>query len=92
MADWEKDIWKKVYFTVGRKAVFQYTHEKSEAQDKNFENNLGEIHSTVLKTPKRGSRAAATDEDLTKTTNDTITSATSSTESKRSKTQDVRKK
>ena len=53
LADWEKDIWKKVYFTVGRKAVFQYTHDRSSAQEKHYETNLGEIHSTLIKIPKR---------------------------------------
>ena len=43
----------KVYFTIGRKAVFQYTYDRLSAQEKNYETNLGEIHSTLIKIPKR---------------------------------------
>jgi len=51
LADWEKDTWKRVYFNLGTKAVFQYTFNKKEAQEKIFPFSLGEIASTTLKAP-----------------------------------------
>ena len=92
MSDWEKDVWKKVYFTVGRKAIFQYTLEKSEAQDTTFYNSLGEIHSTQLKTPKRGKVVSAADEQLTTSSKDTTISSSPQNDLKRAKTLDTRKK
>ena len=53
LADWEKDIWKKIYFTVGKKAVFQYTFERQEANQKQYTYDLGEIKNSVLKIPKQ---------------------------------------
>ena len=53
LADWEKDTWKKVYFNVGKKAIFNYTFDKSEANRKSFELSVGEIVSTTIKMPKK---------------------------------------
>ena len=53
MEDWEEDIWKRVYFAVKKNGDFSYTLDKEEASQKRYPHKLGEIHSTVLKVPKR---------------------------------------
>ena len=53
LEDWEEDIWKRCYFTVKRNAAFHYTLELNEARKKLYPYALGEIHSTVLKMPKK---------------------------------------
>ena len=31
LSDWEKDIWQKVYYTVAKRGIFNYTFDKNDA-------------------------------------------------------------
>ena len=79
LADWEKDIWKRVYFNLGKKADFQYTFDKNEAMEKIFPYSLGEIASTTLKMPKKKEALIIPDD----TTNETTTMTSSEKVKKR---------
>ena len=73
LVDWEKDIWKRVYFNLSKKADFQYTFDKNEAQGKIFPYSLGEISSTTLKMPKKKEALITADDTSNETT--TMTSS-----------------
>ena len=78
LADWEKDVWKKIYFTVGKKGNFQYTFDRSEANQKTFTYDLGEIKNSILKIPKRKRHELLSSENQDDT-NDSSTTKTTKT-------------
>ena len=88
LADWEKDVWKKIYFTVGKKAVFQYTFERSEANQKHFTYDLGEIKNSILKIPKQRKKY----EKLLSQIDDTNESSTTTNPTKKDGAEDAKKK
>ena len=82
LADWEKDVWKKIYFTVGKKGNFQYTFDRNEANQKQFTYDVGEIKNSILKIPKR-KREKLLSQDNQDDTNESSTKAGSTEDAKR---------
>ena len=68
LSDWEKDIWTKVYFTVARRGVFNYTFDKNDAKKKSYELSLGEIFFSTIKMPKRAKRKLPSEKQTTTAT------------------------
>ena len=88
LADWEKDVWKKIYFTVGRKAVFQYTFDRSEANQKHFTYDLGEIKNSILKIPKRKRHELLSNENQDDTNDSSTRKSSEDATKKRAASQD----
>lgn len=59
LTDWEKDIWKRVYFQINmKKAVFSYTLHKKEAQRNIYTKSLANIHDCKIKLPKHAQKSS----------------------------------
>ena len=90
LADWEKDAWKRVYFSVARGGIFTYTFDKNDALLKSFELSLGEIHTTTIKMPKRAKRKLIDNTEAV-TTVTTATNDTKSTSDHKTETTDEKR-
>ena len=54
LADWEKDSWKRVYFSVNtKKALVTYTCSRKEARNKTYPINLGAVSDCFIKMPSK---------------------------------------
>ena len=54
LADWERDSWKRVYFSVNtKKALVTYTCSRKEARNKSYPINLGAVSDCFIKMPSK---------------------------------------
>ena len=54
LADWERDSWKRAYFSVNtKKALVTYTCSRKEARNKTYPINLGAVSDCFIKMPSK---------------------------------------
>ena len=54
LADWERDGWKRAYFSVNtKKALVTYTTKRKEARTKTYPISLGAVNDCFIKMPSK---------------------------------------
>ena len=56
LTDWEKDIWTRVYLSVDRRSVVNYTFDRQQATAKKFVHSLGKVEKTLFRTEVKQER------------------------------------